>query len=541
MTQLDVPTVSFAHYLDLFKRRTWHVVIVGGLGLLIGGLVAMMIPRYYVASTTVSFNRPVLDSKLGTPDDPMVRVVMEARHTVSRVVPEAVVALKWPEALSGNEEQQRNYIAGVRKRVFVVDVGTKNRNRQIAELEIRYYDVNGDRSANLANMLRDLWLDKYVVGLKRVAEKELQAVMADKRKVLIDRAAAARLVANFEREHEMDPQNDLGTRDARRSESRLSKDIAQLKLLVDADDDSILDAESRRVANQTLLEGTDRTLEVQGIDRFGDPVMMVQWMRIRQTIQRLTAIIRNVTEIHMSFKPAQAALIKAEADLREFEEGAGGAASSSKRNPEYDRIERELRELKRSLALRKQQRTSRQTRLGRYATRLSKLPGIHLDYNTLRRKLEQLDDKDRMLGVEHNEKSRAMRLIRTIKPFDILQEAIVPTRPTEPNPYLQALIGCLVGLAAAVGLVILIDFLQMTFKSIGDVESGLGLPVLGSLSYLETEAEIFETRDRRAKMAIFTVVVLVLSLTVVTIYYITPTQLPQFVVNILDALLGDSK
>ena len=93
-------------------------------------------------------------------------------------------------------------------------------------------------------------------------------------------------------------------------------------------------------------------------------------------------------------------------------------------------------------------------------------PDIYVDYDELRRVLQNLDQRDKSLNAELIAKNRAMRLIRTEKPFEILQEAIVPTRPTEPNSYLQALIGCLVGLAAAIGLVILIDFLQMTFKSV---------------------------------------------------------------------------
>jgi hypothetical protein len=224
--------------------------------------------------------------------------------------------------------------------------------------------------------------------------------------------------------------------------------------------------------------------------------------------------------------------------LAELEDVVGGGAVSTKPNPDYKRIEDLLRELKRTSELRKQQREGRNDRLARLEDRLGKLPDIYVEYGELRRKLDQLDQRDVSLNSELIDKNRAMRLIRTERPFEILQEAIVPTRPTEPNPYLQALIGCLIGLAAAIGLVIVIDFLQMTFKTVGDVESGLGLPVLGSLSYLETETEVFEARDRRAKMALFAVVVLVLSLTVVTIYYITPTRLPSVVTEFLDILLG---
>lgn len=538
MTQLDVPTISFAHYLDLLRRRTWHVATVSVLGLVIGGIVAMMIPRYYVANTTVSFDRPVLDAKLGTPDDPMARVVMEARHTVSRVVGKAILALKWPEGQSGSDEERRAFASSVRERVYVTDIGTKNRNRQIAELRIRYADIQGDRAAEMTNTLRDLWLDTYVLGLQRRAESDLNQVMKEKTTVLADRASAARLVANFEKENRIDPQTAVGPKGAPTTVSALMQTVSNLKLEIGLDSDAILDLESKRRHNQSMLEGTERELPIEGANRFQSPVLQKLWMELQQVILVTKEKLKNCKPVHPDYKPAELRLKNAESRLAELEDVVGGGAVSTKPNPDYKRIEDLLRELKRTSELRKQQREGRKDRLARLEDRLGKLPDIYVEYGELRRKLDQLDQRDVSLNSELIDKNRAMRLIRTERPFEILQEAIVPTRPTEPNPYLQALIGCLIGLAAAIGLVIVIDFLQMTFKTVGDVESGLGLPVLGSLSYLETETEVFEARDRRAKMALFAVVVLVLSLTVVTIYYITPTRLPSVVTEFLDILLG---
>ena len=83
LDQLELPTISIGRYLDLLRRRTWQVVSVSLLGLLVGGLVALLIPRYYVAHTIVQFNRPILDPKLGTPEDPMSQVVESSRVTVA--------------------------------------------------------------------------------------------------------------------------------------------------------------------------------------------------------------------------------------------------------------------------------------------------------------------------------------------------------------------------------------------------------------------------------------------------------------------------
>ena len=49
MTQLDLPQISLSRYLDLLKRRKWRVVPASLAGLVIGGLVAFFVPRYYVA------------------------------------------------------------------------------------------------------------------------------------------------------------------------------------------------------------------------------------------------------------------------------------------------------------------------------------------------------------------------------------------------------------------------------------------------------------------------------------------------------------
>ena len=55
MTQIEVPQISLQRYVDLLKRRRWQVIPVSLLGLLVGGLVAFFIPRYYVADVTVDY------------------------------------------------------------------------------------------------------------------------------------------------------------------------------------------------------------------------------------------------------------------------------------------------------------------------------------------------------------------------------------------------------------------------------------------------------------------------------------------------------
>ena len=123
-------------------------------------------------------------------------------------------------------------------------------------------------------------------------------------------------------------------------------------------------------------------------------------------------------------------------------------------------------------------------------------------------------------------------------PVSIISPARKPPHPTDPNIFVVAIIGAVLGLGVAIGLILLLDLLQGSFKTADDVERGLGLPVLGGMSHLETEEErVSQWRGRRrAASAAFAFVALVV--VVVTLYYRAPTRLPSVVRELLDLLLG---
>jgi hypothetical protein len=123
-------------------------------------------------------------------------------------------------------------------------------------------------------------------------------------------------------------------------------------------------------------------------------------------------------------------------------------------------------------------------------------------------------------------------------PVKQIGEALIPPRPTEPNILIVALVGCVLGLGAAVGLILLLDFLQGTFKTVDDVERGLGVPVLGGVSHLETEEQHRHAVRGRRRASLIAAAALALVTIVVTIFYVDPTRLPPVVRDLLAMLLG---
>ncbi|ENZ03158.1 hypothetical protein HMPREF1092_00344 [Clostridium thermobutyricum] len=70
----------------------------------------------------------------------------------------------------------------------------------------------------------------------------------------------------------------------------------------------------------------------------------------------------------------------------------------------------------------------------------------------------------------------------------IIQKAKVPENPVSPNKKLNILISLVLGLMVGVGIVLLLEFMDNTFKSKEDLEKVLDLPVIGAIPEYDAES-----------------------------------------------------
>ncbi|MDE5415834.1 YveK family protein [Alkalihalobacterium chitinilyticum] len=68
--------------------------------------------------------------------------------------------------------------------------------------------------------------------------------------------------------------------------------------------------------------------------------------------------------------------------------------------------------------------------------------------------------------------------------------------PVKPNPTLNMAVAFVVGLMAAVGLAFLLEYLDTTVKTEQDIESLLGLPVIGVVSQMEMTGTVKKNRRK---------------------------------------------
>ena len=536
MTQLDIPTISFSHYLDLLKRRTWHVVLVSILGLVVGGAVALLIPRYYVASTVIQLNSPVLDPKVGNPEDPMSVAINAAYVTVRGGVSKAIDELGWPEA-QGTAENRRMYVTNVQERVQVVDLGPANKGRRIAQLQISYRDINGERAADLANKLRDLWESDFLGGQDEKARDEIKGV-ADRLNAVRDLKQEASLaIQQFEEENNINPQ-DWVTMDARGLASLLTQQLQRLQTQILELEGNLLQTQGQLTARRAELDTTPPTEALTLPNRLNGPQREEYLAHLGDEV-RIRASLSGLRPGHPAFAGLTRRLETVQERLVELREIAE-ETPAERLNPRFGVLKREIADLEVSRDVTTGQLRELNNTLAALQVRSNSLPAIYNEYRSLREVLEERSAEADAFRAQMRQMETDRARLSSEAPM-ILRRASVPARPTDPNPYLVALIGCAIGLAVAIGLVLVIDMLQMTFKSVTDVESGLGLPVLGTMSFMVTDEEISAARLRRIWMGVFAVAFLVLLLTVVTFYYVDASRLPPWLVSFLDQILKESR
>ncbi|MEZ5965816.1 MAG: hypothetical protein R3F56_18415 [Planctomycetota bacterium] len=537
MTNLDLPQISISRYVDLLKRRKWTVLPVSLLGMLVGALIAVAMPRYYEAWTEVRFNaEAMLTDRDRQLTDPLEELLAQANHLIPARVPEVLDSLDWPEAHSDDEDARADFVAEVTRRVSVADVGTgSRRDRANTILRISYRDTDGHRAAEFTNALRDAWIkaqkDK-VESDNREVRREVQERKAGIEELV---ESLAREVATWEQKNKLDP--------SMRADSKLqgapTLEAARLE-----DRRLLALAESERDELEVELDALRQTLDGGMIEpRIPAPPPPIDPL-LGQELLVLQARIAHLKRTKDYYQPGTQQRTLYEQQLAKAQEELVAKtpvpATKTIPNPDY----RQQEERRDALLTR---RTALRTRIAALEERIEQTerelrerPGILQEYNERVSRYQAARTRLSAVETELDQVTALARRIEASRPYSTLGDAQVPRRPST-NVTLLALMGSLVGLGVAVGLILAFDALRFTYKTLDDLERGLPVPVLGGVSHVETVEEHSQVRRGRWLVSLLAVTLLFLIVAVATFYYVAPARLPTWARDLLDMVLGGTE
>ena len=535
MTQVDLPQMSLQRYVDLVRRRRWQLVPVSLFGLVIGGLIAFFIPRYFVARTLLEHQQ--LPSGPTDREYPFRAVVDTAKSTIPLMAGAAIEELKWPEAVALDDFARGQLEREVESRISVSETNGGDKTRSYALINVEYRDQDGPRSAEFLNKLVEVWARERIADLRAPAEE--QQVRAS---TTLDRARGTladylREKQDLERQYGFDPELDVNVQRmewpkevearARRLEALQEQrsEVAKMKAALEVDREALAETQPRVAPDSSdVLSRALANPKAAGLAQL--------WMRAKQEYEQTYQ--PGTAQYYNSKKKAELILEQIKALVPQPKVDADGLVP----NPDFTELVQKIAADKKKLSGLSAQIATKERQLeAEQQAFVVKVEG-HGRYS---QKLEQIVEaqaaKDAALAELHSATDLLAKLQRDL-PVRTKRPAVVPPAPTEPNILLIALIGCVLGLGAAIGLILAFDFLQGSFKTVEDVERALPVPVLGGVAYLETVAEREEAVRRRRRVAFIAGSGVILMTVVVSIFYFDSTMLPPVVRDLLAMILG---
>jgi len=102
--------------------------------------------------------------------------------------------------------------------------------------------------------------------------------------------------------------------------------------------------------------------------------------------------------------------------------------------------------------------------------------------------------------------------------FQLLDAANFPTKPLRPNRPIIVLIGFLIGLGGGLGLAILSDNWDTSFRKSDDINAYVNVPVLATIPALMTRGSVIEQRRSQSVLVFASLGALVVGAVLVRIF-----------------------
>lgn len=451
-------------------NRRWLALAITWAVCLLGWLTIALIPNSYESKTRIFVQLDdALAQQIGIAASSRKQGIERVRQTlVSAVNLEKVIRSTRLGAEIANPRQMEGAVAALAKQIEV-----KSEADNLFEITAKSGrgDLSDSENAQLARDIVQKMIDIFReenLGGSRAEMRESIAFLdqqLDERQKDLEAAEQRRLA--FEAQH---PELIGGAAalvqklDSRRSEMRgIEADLAA--------------AESALAAVEGQLAGTPRTLITPGSggarSALAEAEMALSGLKARGLKDTHPDVIAQQRQVDALRKQA----------ARQGD--AGGTP-----NPAYSSLQSIRAEREASVLALHARKAALQSELSAIAASQSSEPGvaaeaqrISRDYEVLRTQYEKLlKDREelRLRGQVESERSSVE--------FEVIDPPIIPRVPAAPNRPLLLFGVLVIGLGAGAGSAFAVGQIRSTFTTAGALETAMGLPVLGTISFTLNEA-----------------------------------------------------
>ena len=457
-------------YVAVVRRRRWSLIIPTVLGLLVGGVLSLLLPREYVATATLAVSSPSMGGGLAntTQSDQVERIRAISHELLSSAVVEQVAREEGLVKEGGLDQ-------------VVVDI------RRRTEVKVPPRPLSGTGR---------LEPDTFVVSYTGQTPELAQRVANRLTRVFVETHSKMRETRAEDTSAFLQRQLALSREKLTEAEDRLrdAKAAYQGRLPEQAIANVQTAASLRQQADtdtQTLSTERERLalIEQQIEDAKTDSAAAAAAAAEAQSRERLAGLERQLTEARLQYTPRHPEVQRLEADLaRARAEDAEARQLSSASTGSDPALRSLLADRDRTrLRIRELESTVRRTQgeVSRYQSLLNEAPAVEQRLMTLTQTVELQKQQYQKLAEQHQAAvlNEDLERRQAGERFVVLYSALLPRQPASPNVMLILAASLIVGLVLGAGLALAREFLDRSVHDRRALESEFGRPVLAEIPH----------------------------------------------------------
>ncbi len=478
-------------YLSGIWRFRWTMLISAWCLAISGWLVVYQLPEEYLATARVHIDsnnvlRPLLQGLMVQPNVSQ-RVRLMSQTLLSRPNMEKLMRMTDLDLQVKTEAAKEKLLLELSR---TISLNGERGNPSLYSISFQHR--NRDTAKRVVQALISVFIES-VVGEKRVDSADAQEFLDQQIAEYEERLSEAESrLADFKRRYVGTMPGSEGGYYQRLEEAKASRNAAQLQLK---------ELENRRADLESQIEDADDDLGVVSGDQ--SQTLSSYDVRIQSLQSRLDELLLRYTERHPAVKQIRSIIAELEDAKKKEEEAAKDEPASQETlqaSPVYQQMRAMLAETEANIAELK-------IRVGEYDARVKELEKKVDSIPLIEAELQQLNRDYTVVSQQHADllkRREAARMSQQVEKnsddvkFRVIDPPFVPLKPTEPNKLLLNVAVLFVSIVLGVGIAFLLSLMRPVISDRFTMGEVTGLPVLGTISMIVTEAQ--KKRELVSKM-----------------------------------------
>ncbi len=471
-------------FLGILKRRKWQVILPAAVVLSLGIFVAVVIPKKFVVKTQIEL-RPVGVS-ISAKEAANAPFQIKSLARIKKVTQE----LQNQDYLGLPPAEQFDWLEDAQQAVKVTPAQSTTQGTSFVNIE--YSNVNVDWAADFLRALRNDWTEDVIERDRRKSEDEVKKLNEARSRLEKQYQNEEAALTELLRENGLSATQPTPGADASRTEDPVFERLRRNEIELEATRVEIDQIQVRKAEFERRLEELPPRVDQEEM-LVGGSSNAAEVQELEDKIEALKAQLEGIRPIHSRYKEIQQEIRKLEKQREQkgVQITKGELQKRSGPNPLIAPTRQKIDDLDTDLRVAEARLVSLEAKVQADSRRVEELQPVYREVRerkeTVARVAENLDAAE--LAFQGKSREFAILSSPLSNPFEITQEVDVPSKPTEPNPWLIVSFALVAGIAIGLGTAVILEFSRNCFRSVGDIGRVMAVPVLGAVGRITTRRE----------------------------------------------------